>query len=265
MNNVSWGTREALVAPTPEEQQKQQVEEEKKKKEQPANILTKIGVTQLMGDMKDFLKSLAARGEQQIQSMKSSNQLEPNDTLPLLKEMRDLLGVLASNKINEGANNNNNNRSEPVVQVSRPVQTDEATEEEKVVEVVVDKEEKKKEIEIDVNYWLERNDFGKGPVRHLDADEADFWTQMIRRYAYPLPDNKLKKEKIAAELKVLRDNVVFGVSMMNFLWIVITFQLQYHQDLLKYAIFVPIPRGDDLTRLEYFEPLGKFTDAYPSV
>ncbi|KAH9515260.1 hypothetical protein Btru_014017 [Bulinus truncatus] len=82
-------------------------------------------------------------------------------------------------------------------------------------------------------HWLHLEDMGTGPVEVLDNSEHEFWKFLIKKYLYPIEENKEQKEKIAADLLEVRNNVVFIYIMLNFLWTVIALQLQTSEDALK--------------------------------
>ena len=74
--------------------------------------------------------------------------------------------------------------------------------------------------------WLTSNVCGEGPVTQLTQRELTFWMQLINRYLYPLCEDKAYSEKINADLKALRDNVVFFFVMISALWLALTMQLE---------------------------------------
>jgi chitin synthase len=87
--------------------------------------------------------------------------------------------------------------------------------------------------------------------------ERIFWKQLIKKYLFPINEDKMHQEKVAADLKNLRNNVVFGFFMTSALWIALTMQLQLLQDEFKdTALFIKIPNFDSSRKELTFEPLG---------
>uniref|UniRef100_A0AAR2KI03 chitin synthase n=1 Tax=Pygocentrus nattereri TaxID=42514 RepID=A0AAR2KI03_PYGNA len=58
------------------------------------------------------------------------------------------------------------------------------------------------------------------------TDETEFWKELQKRYLEPLKENKEQQEKIAKDLKDLRNKVTFGFFICNALWLVATLFLQ---------------------------------------
>lgn len=105
--------------------------------------------------------------------------------------------------------------------------------------------------------WLEDDVCGEGPIRRLEDREKIFWKQLIKKYLYIINEDKEHQNKVAAELKNLRNNVVFGFFMTSALWIALTMQLQLLQDDFKEtALFIKIPHFDPSKSDLTFEPLG---------
>lgn len=96
-------------------------------------------------------------------------------------------------------------------------------------------------------HWLTLDYLGYGMVSKLDDDEVEFWKFLIKKYLHPLEEDKHQKAKIAEDLIIIRNNVVFIYVMMNFLWCVIALQLQSMEDTLKTFYIV-----------QKYEPLSLF-------
>ncbi|XP_036440672.1 chitin synthase chs-1-like, partial [Colossoma macropomum] len=60
----------------------------------------------------------------------------------------------------------------------------------------------------------------------LSEEETEFWKELQKRYLEPLKENKEQQEKIAKDLKELRNKVTFGFFICNALWLVATLFLQ---------------------------------------
>ncbi|XP_071036009.1 chitin synthase chs-2 isoform X1 [Parasteatoda tepidariorum] len=83
-------------------------------------------------------------------------------------------------------------------------------------------------------YWIEDKDLRRGEVEYLSPAEMTFWKDLIEKYLYPLDNNKEQQARVAAELKELRNKVVFGFFMFNALFILIVFLMQLNKDLLHW-------------------------------
>ncbi|XP_072551649.1 chitin synthase chs-1-like [Salminus brasiliensis] len=60
----------------------------------------------------------------------------------------------------------------------------------------------------------------------LSEDEVEFWKELQKRYLEPIKENKEQQEKIARDLKELRNKVAFVFFICNALWLVATMFLQ---------------------------------------
>lgn len=82
-------------------------------------------------------------------------------------------------------------------------------------------------------YWLKLELLGSGKVEQLCDKELEFWNYIIKRYLHPLDEDKSHKQKIKEDLISLKNNIVFIYFMINFLWTIVTLQLQAMEDELK--------------------------------
>uniref|UniRef100_A0A3Q3MRB1 chitin synthase n=1 Tax=Mastacembelus armatus TaxID=205130 RepID=A0A3Q3MRB1_9TELE len=57
-------------------------------------------------------------------------------------------------------------------------------------------------------------------------EEHRFWEDLQEKYLKPLPDDKERKEKIASDLRDLRNKICFAFFILNAMWLVATFTLQ---------------------------------------
>ena len=201
LNNVSWGTRETPKKLTKEEEEEQKrKEEEKKKKKESKSLLNRLGVANLISDARALLKTFL--GTKTTETMVSTScQTDENNQLE---------------------------RS-----VSRHSQNSVQSKNSSMQMVVEDVVPPGWEPDPDHPYWLQLDCLGKGPVRYLSRDETDFWRFMIKKYLHPIVEDKQHKEKIKQDLITLKNNVVFIYCMINFLWTIITLQLQSMEDELK--------------------------------
>ena len=66
----------------------------------------------------------------------------------------------------------------------------------------------------------------------LGVEETKFWEDMIDEYLKPLSTDKKKQEKVAEELKNLKNTVALGFVLLNAMWITGIFILQSNLDVL---------------------------------
>nr|XP_031829269.1 chitin synthase chs-2 isoform X3 [Nomia melanderi] len=81
-------------------------------------------------------------------------------------------------------------------------------------------------------YWLSDDGLKKGEIDVLSLQEEQFWKDLLEKYLYPIDEDKAEKERIAKDLKDLRDQSVFAFFMLNALFVLIVFLLQLNKDLL---------------------------------
>nr|XP_021323454.1 uncharacterized protein si:ch211-264e16.2 isoform X1 [Danio rerio] len=82
-------------------------------------------------------------------------------------------------------------------------------------------------------FWLKSKSECK-----LSTDEVSFWMEMQNKYLEPLMENKEQQEKIANDLRELRNKVTFVFFFCNALWLAATFFLQTIGD----AVSIKIPK-----------------------
>jgi chitin synthase len=101
-------------------------------------------------------------------------------------------------------------------------------------------------------FWMEQsNQVKNGPIHKLSKEETTFWWDMIDIYLKPLEKNVKKEKQQAAGLIDLRNQMAFGMVMINGLWIVALFLMQLQKDSLS----IPWPLPGDQPDLA-LEPLG---------
>ncbi|KAK2894605.1 hypothetical protein Q8A67_011834 [Cirrhinus molitorella] len=82
-------------------------------------------------------------------------------------------------------------------------------------------------------------------------DEIDFWRELQTKYLEPLKENKEQQEKIADDLRELRNKVTFAFFFCNALWLVATFFLQAIGDSVSIKIPKIYPNGTRSTTEEF--------------
>nr|AGW99338.1 chitin synthase 1 [Panonychus citri] len=81
-------------------------------------------------------------------------------------------------------------------------------------------------------YWIEDKDLRDGETKYLADIEVAFWKEMITKYLYPIDQDREHQARIAAELKELRNRVVFTFFMLNALFVLVVLILQLNKDIL---------------------------------
>ncbi|XP_056622006.1 chitin synthase chs-1-like [Triplophysa dalaica] len=81
----------------------------------------------------------------------------------------------------------------------------------------------------------------------LSMDEINFWNQLQKKYLEPLKENKAEQEKIANDLRELRNRMTFAFFFCNALWLVTTFILQTIGDTVSIKIPKVYPNGTHST------------------
>ncbi|KAL4227394.1 hypothetical protein ACF0H5_012837 [Mactra antiquata] len=213
LNNVSWGTRETPKKLTKEEEEeKKKLEEEKKLKKENNSLFNRLGITKLISDARELIQTMMGVKVEKKALFSIGVQTEETKLPPpILKDK--------SAKYER--------------QISKPVT------------IVEDLTPMGWEPNPDRPYWVDLEWIGSGPVHKLDDDENDFWRFIIKKYLHPLDEDKSHKDKIANDLIQLKNNVVFIYFMINFLWTIITLQLQTMEDKLK-----------DFYIIQKYEPLS---------
>uniref|UniRef100_A0A671XER4 chitin synthase n=1 Tax=Sparus aurata TaxID=8175 RepID=A0A671XER4_SPAAU len=102
---------------------------------------------------------------------------------------------------------------------------------------------------------LQINTAGQRPGTEHSTEE-DFWKELQEKYLKPLDDDKEKQKKMADDLRELRNKINFAFFIMNALWLVATFTLQF----LKATVSITIPVLDleleDTGRDVEIDPIG---------
>ena len=76
-----------------------------------------------------------------------------------------------------------------------------------------------------VQKWTD--DLAVGHVAELEGRESRFWEELIDKYLLPLEKDPEKEKKIQGELIVLRNTTCLFFFLINGLFVVLVFTLQY--------------------------------------
>uniref|UniRef100_A0A673LIX1 chitin synthase n=1 Tax=Sinocyclocheilus rhinocerous TaxID=307959 RepID=A0A673LIX1_9TELE len=99
--------------------------------------------------------------------------------------------------------------------------------------------------------------FNSAFLNHMLQDEIDFWRELQKKYLEPLKENKEQQEKVADDLRELRNKVTFAFFFCNALWLVATFFLQAIGDLVSIKIPKIYPNGTyDPTEVFSLDPIA---------
>ncbi|KAI3387463.1 hypothetical protein SNEBB_005912 [Seison nebaliae] len=114
---------------------------------------------------------------------------------------------------------------------------------------------KNSSIKVNRSDWIDNNKFlGDGPRLALLSEEKEFWDELIKEYLHPLDKDHQKELKIQQDLITLRNNSCFAFYMLNLLWVVWHYQLDYVSQRFT-SLLLPIGRlwNNDECHLQ---PLG---------
>ncbi|ESO85384.1 hypothetical protein LOTGIDRAFT_154879 [Lottia gigantea] len=213
LDNISWGTREVAKRKTKAEQEAEKAAQKSKKKEKEQGFFSRFFLNKgLLNDLKEIF----AFGKQ-----------DKEDALLLeIRSMKEKLSKLSGESHDKG------NLVEIKVETPSDHKTVEiSTSNLKVsfepMDEPLSKQNKRKNRDPNLPFWIEDHRLGKGEVRALDSDELQFWKDLIKKYLYPIDKDPEKEQQVKTSLQELRNNVVYGMCMINLLWIGINFIFQY--------------------------------------
>ena len=90
----------------------------------------------------------------------------------------------------------------------------------------------------DVTGWLTSDVCGEGPITRLNEREWAFWNQLIKRYLQPFRQGSAVHDGMKEKLRELRNNVVFGFTMVSAMWIALTMQLEARRYSMTIAYYI---------------------------
>ena len=249
MHIVSWGTREVPQRKTKEEiEEEKRIEDEKRKKkeEKKKGLFGWFGLNSMFMEMIEMFKQFRT-------DVGTNEQKSKTDTL-----LEELIYEIRRNKEHQNRPRSKSNCTMTDDNEVKEQPKQEPTDDCKKITDTVQVEE--------IPPWLKYEDFenpawlqslatGSGPVRPLNEKESAFWKQIIQKYLYPINEDKAHQDKVATDLKNLRNNVVFGFFMTSAIWIALSMELEILQGELKDKLFFKIPKIFTSDYLA-FEPLG---------
>ena len=258
MHIVSWGTREMPKKKSKQELEEERIkEEEKRKKNEEKNkgISGWLGLNSIFSEMVEMFKQLRKDNQKQEQKSNTDKLLEE-----LIKEIRISRHPIENQETKEKSIDDEYNTKVKghIMESKKATEKENDKSEASKNELSEDKEINPllhQYDDLENPAWLQSSVTGDGPIRPLSEKENIFWKQLIHKYLHPITDDRAHQAKVAADLKDLRNNVVFGFFMTSAIWIALSMELQILQDELKENLFIRIPKlfsTDYLT----FEPLG---------
>ncbi|XP_023222883.1 uncharacterized protein LOC111624303 isoform X2 [Centruroides sculpturatus] len=255
LNNVSWGTREIKKRETKTELEAQAIQIKEIKKKSAFGWLPNFGFgnknqeedggisCSLSNLFKCMFCTYPKVNDEKYQLIKISDQLDYINTQLLNVETKlerarnpafrrkSSLGrkVLSSLKEEEEEEEEEErDGDDDVFETEENIESN--VEENDNFDVKVDKKcygEKRDDL---INpYWIEDKDLKHCNVVNLNKSEIQFWFELIRKYLYPIEQNKAREEKVTSELNELRNKVVFTFLMMNSIFILVVFLLQVNK------------------------------------
>ena len=254
MHIVSWGTREIPQRKTKEEieEEKRIAEEKKKKKDEKKNgFFGWLGLSTMFTEMVEMFKQFRQDNQHNEQKSKTDGLLEE-----LINEIRRSREPVKRPRSKSNATMTNDKDLVECKETVADIKT-ENLHSSTNADVVHNAEHPLwlKNEDFDNPAWLHSPVTGYGPIRSLTEKENIFWKQIINRYLHPINEDKIHQEKVAADLKNLRNNVVFGFFMTSAIWIALSMELEILQENLKDKLFFRIPKFMTSDYLA-FEPLG---------
>ena len=243
MNVVSWGTREVPAAKSKEEIEQEELEEkERKEKAKNSSILNLLGLGGFVKDVREFYKTTVSRN---ITGPTS----EVNEMSERMKAMEEILKeVVIEKKEPRNELREMLQRSQQKSKTKPPPKPQVKKAPEPAPSVKSEPDDPNKP------FWLQDEAINEGKLRLITNKENDFWSQMLKKYLHPIDSDKRKEKQIANGLQEMKINVVIGMSMLNFLWILLLFLFQVLKETLGQELFIPIPQEEG--RIEFFEPVG---------
>ncbi|XP_064596957.1 uncharacterized protein LOC135463580 isoform X2 [Liolophura sinensis] len=198
MHNVSWGTRELPKKMTAEEladQRKELLKKQERKRNK--GILGWLGLGTVVEEVKDLVRGIMKNKDSksdETTNLTAAEEGEASSQDELIVENTSRSPVL------------------PHVNVAHSFRQERGIQ------------------NVD---WTKVDYVGRGRTVKINSSENDFWVDIIGKYLHPIDEDKGHQQKIKDDLISLRNNVVFAFMLVNFLWTVITIQLQVLEDEIK--------------------------------
>ncbi|XP_076251773.1 chitin synthase chs-2-like [Rhynchophorus ferrugineus] len=240
MNNVSWGTREVTVVANKSEGAQEEKKEEPIKKALSPVISMVYKVRDFFADCFSDSKHLVLISNSLVNIEQKTGHIEQRidylEKITLDPEMAEPRKTMSKRKttIVEGARASRLS-VRPRASTMRPstlnppsvsFQGDTIADD---YDYYDDEESIGMPDDLQNNSWFYDGDLIRGNVTYLDKKEEIFWKELLDKYLHPIEDNK---EKVARDLKDLRDKMVMSFFMLNSLFVLVVFLLTLQKDLI---------------------------------
>ena len=105
--------------------------------------------------------------------------------------------------------------------------------------------------------WIQDSGLGNGRIRYIGKEEKTFWKDLIEKYLKPLENNAAQQKKTQENLIELRNKMSLMFFMLNALFIVIIFTLQYTNAVKEgRGLSIPLPCNAENGRQLTLEPIS---------
>lgn len=105
--------------------------------------------------------------------------------------------------------------------------------------------------------WIQDSELGGGRIRYIGKEEKTFWKDIIEKYLKPLENNEAQQKKTQENLIELRNKMSLMFFMLNALFIVIIFTLQYTNAVKEgHGLSIPLPCYAENGRQLTLEPIS---------
>ncbi|XP_025834427.1 chitin synthase chs-2-like [Agrilus planipennis] len=279
LNNISWGTREVTVVPKAAADAEEEKDQKKDEKKEPTNLKA----------MQNRIFALFGKGDDNAGSFEfscgglfkillcayrkeSPEQVELallNNNIKKMESKLEGIEKLILLEPDERQPTQQNRSSSITSRRRTTIMEGLKGELSKVIENAEDQYSLISESQIsektisEPNSWMYEENLGRGEFGCISTKEKNFWEGLIDKYLHPIEDDK---EKVAKDLKDLRDKTVMMFLMVNALFVVAIFLLTLNKDLIhidwpfgiKYSFrYVDVTGDIQLTRtFLQLEPIG---------
>ena len=105
--------------------------------------------------------------------------------------------------------------------------------------------------------WIQDSTLGSGRIRYIGREEKTFWKDLIEKYLKPLENNAEQQKKTQETLIELRNKMSLMFFMLNALFIVIIFTLQFTNAVKEgKGLSIPLPCYTEKGRQLTLEPIS---------
>ncbi|KAH7967299.1 hypothetical protein HPB49_023929 [Dermacentor silvarum] len=242
LNVVTWGTREVQTKKTKKEmEEERKLEEELQKKKKKGGLLGLLdlsgkgsdeGMFGLQGLFTCMLCSNPNNHEEKVHLVRISDQLDNlSKKIGSIERQLEIVHGVPPPRRKPAAHGRSSRQSDGGLSVLNEDAEEDGNEYgSDTCGSLSEQLEPRQERDDLINpYWIEDKELKRGEVEYLPGPEIQFWKDLIEKYLYPIDENKEEQARIAADLKELRNRVVFAFFMLNALFILIVFLLQLNK------------------------------------